>query len=66
MKQEKPNIQEALSDFQLALSLRPPKDQKSVLLKRVSECKDVLNFKSKMTGNQRVKARSHDTSSLAF
>jgi len=71
MMQSKSNTKEALDDFQLAISLKPPKDQRAVLTKKVIECqrklasmKDRHSTSTNTSGEKKI--RSHDASALAF
>ena len=64
---ERSGIEDALADFQRAMSLNPPKNQVKLLANKVADCERVLASLSTAGGNASTKRRvTRDTGSLAF
>ena len=64
---DRSGIEDALADFQSAMSLNPPKNQVKLLANKVADCERVLASLSTAGGNASTKRRvTRDTGSLAF
>ncbi|EJK54560.1 hypothetical protein THAOC_25800 [Thalassiosira oceanica] len=64
---DRSGIEDALADFQRAMSLNPPKNQVGLLAKKIADCKQLLASLSSRGGNASTKRRvTRDTDSLAF
>ena len=67
------NAEEALVDFEHALSCQPPKDQRKLLKKKVTVCKNMLDSMKVSVGDnesnsakKKTKKKSRDSQALAF
>ena len=69
------NTEEALVDFEHALSCKLPKDQRKLLKKKVTACKKMLEYMKEETretadgddeSNSAKKKKSRDSQALAF
>lgn len=61
------SVESAQSDFQTALSLRPPQDQAKALSRKMQECEKLLLLsKSSHEASEAKKTRNHDSQALCF